>query len=232
MPHVRIYNEDYPAVYDKWESDGVHFVIQDLPPESDKEALKVLKENMVPDETLCASCGLANDPESVQGINDFWKYYLNQRTSLACYAEAGGVKKLIALNVCIVICKGEDHDIEIVGKKWKNVYDVISYVENKVDAFEYLGLNKLLYALGLVVMREYRGFRLGARVLAARRGLALSQGVMGTSTVFTGIASQKVAYRCGFESIAEVAIKEFAEMGLEYSKDDERLVKLMVKKFE
>ncbi|KAJ0181463.1 hypothetical protein K1T71_003548 [Dendrolimus kikuchii] len=232
MPHKRIYGPTYPVVYDKWEADGVNWIIQDLPPEDDEEAVKILVDNLCPDETLCALSELMKDPESVRGISEFWRYYLNERMSLGCYVEEGGTKKLVALNVCLVTCEGEHDEVEIVGEKWKNVYDVLCLMEEKEDAFKYLGLDKLLYAMGLVVKREYRGSKLGAKVLAARRGLALSQGLKGTSTVFTGIASQKVAYMCGFECIAEAPIKHFAELGLKYPKDDETLIKLMVKKFE
>ena len=53
---------------------------------------------------------IVDDPESMRGISDFWREYLAQRMSLGCYEEKDGKSKLVALNVCVVITKGEKHD--------------------------------------------------------------------------------------------------------------------------
>ncbi|CAD0195186.1 unnamed protein product [Chrysodeixis includens] len=165
-------------------------------------------------------------------MQDFWRGYLSQRMSLACYEEKNGQSKLVALNVCLVICEGEKADDVIVGEKWKNVYGALEVCDEKVDAFKCLGLDKLLYALGLVVTRDYRGARLGSRILAARKPLSLYHGVKGTSTVFTGPASQKSAARAGFSTLATITFKDLAEAGLDYPEDESRAIKVMAMKYE
>ncbi|MBQ5153882.1 hypothetical protein EGM85_11560, partial [Macrococcus caseolyticus] len=52
-----------------------------------------------------------------------------------------------------------------------------------------------------------------------------------TWTLFTGPASQKSAARAGFTTIASITLKELAEAGLNYPKDENRCIKLMVKSF-
>ncbi|XP_026764530.2 uncharacterized protein LOC113522888 [Galleria mellonella] len=232
MPFMRHLDASFPHVWDRWEANGTKWTIQDLPPSDEDEALDILLKHLCPDEVLCALSDIINDPVSVQCISKVWRYYFQQRTTLACYAESAGERKLVALNVCAVKEKGEELSMEVVGKKWENVYKVLEYMESKVDCLEYMGLDKALTALGLVVRKEYRGAKLGARVLAAREPLCQHLGIKGTLTIFTGIASQKSAVSCGFTSVLEVSIRELAEIGLDYPKDDNRLIKLMVKKYE
>ncbi|XP_028039902.1 uncharacterized protein LOC114250288 [Bombyx mandarina] len=232
MKFERVFPEEYPSVYSKWKDGYVEWVIQDLPPEDDEEAIKILVDHLCADETLCKTSDLLNDPESVRGISEFWRIFLGKRMSLGCYASTNGNKKLVALNCCFVSCKGEDIDCEIVGKAWKNVYDVLDYAVSKFDVFEYLGTDKVLEGMGLVVSRNYRGAKLGSKIIAAREPLCYTQGIKATATVFTGIASQKCAESCGFVTTFEFPLSELAEIGLNYSKDDTRLIKLMVKKYD
>lgn len=232
MPFKRDWDSSCPRVWDTWDGEnGDKWVIRDLPPEDDELAFKVLLENLCPDEELCKHTKLVDDPESVASMANFWRYYLAQRMSLACYQEINGVSNLVAVNVCLVHCQGEEDNDVIEGRAWKNVYDALIVCDQKEDIFKYLGVNKVLYAFGLVVHREYRGKRLGSRVLAAREPLALHHGLTATSTVFTGSASQISAERVGFETVATVTWKELAEAGLEFPKDETRCIKLMAKKY-
>ncbi|KAJ8735109.1 hypothetical protein PYW08_014359 [Mythimna loreyi] len=232
MGFKRVWDSSCPRVWDKWESNGTTWVIRDLPPEDDEEALRILVENLCPDEALCQLSNLMEDQLSIDSMKEFWRGYLSQRMTLACYEEKNGKSKLVALNVCLVICEGEKSDDVIEGEPWKNVYGALKVAEESVDAFKYLGVDKLLYALGLVVTREYRGAKLGSRILEARKPLSLYHGIKGTSTVFTGPASQVSAARAGFETISTVTLKQLAESGLNYPKDETRSIKVMVKKFE
>ncbi|KAH9628859.1 hypothetical protein HF086_001094 [Spodoptera exigua] len=184
----RVWDSSCPRIWDQWVDDnGTTWIIQDLPPEDDEKAIKILVENLCPDETLCSLSKIVEDPVSTQSISDFWRGYLAQRMSLACYELKDGNKKLVALN---------------------NVYNALKVVDDKVDAFKYLGMSQILYALGLVVCREYRGAKLGARILAAS------------------------ATRAGFTTIGTITLKELAENGLNFPRDENRNIKVMVKRFD
>ncbi|KAM3956495.1 uncharacterized protein ACR2FA_009548 [Aphomia sociella] len=232
MPFERIWDTSCPRVWDRWEADGTNWVIQDLPPEDDEEALDILLKHLCPDEPLCTLSNLLGDPESVLGISEVWRNFFKNRTSLACYAESDGQRKLVALNACAVKEKGDNDKIEVLGKNSQNVCKVVEYLETKVNSLEYMGLDKGLSALGLVVRREYRGAKLGSKLLAAREPLCRHLGIKGTFTVFSGPASQRSAELCGFTSIFEIPIMKLAEIGLDYPKDDNRLIKVMVKKYD
>ncbi|KAL0895302.1 hypothetical protein ABMA27_011447 [Loxostege sticticalis] len=231
MVFKREWDASCPRVWDRWEKDGRTWVIQDLRPEDDEKAVQILVDHLCTDEPLCNASGLINDPVSIESIEVVWRKTVAERMTLGCYTEVDGQMTLVALNACLVMDKGETPDFKIEGKAWKNVYAVIDYIEEKKDAFEYLGLDRVLHALGLVVTREYRGSKLGGRILAAREPLCKSVGIKATATVFTGPASQKLAAKCGFTTIAEATWSELADAGLDFPRED-KVVKYMVKKYE
>ncbi|KAI5638572.1 hypothetical protein NE865_08764 [Phthorimaea operculella] len=231
MPFKRDWDESCPLIYDQWESDGVSYVIQDLPPEDEDAAIKLLVEDFLPDEPICSHSGIHEDPVSLNSIVQSWRLFFNQRTSLACYATKDGHRTLVACNACAVLCEGEKAEIPMEGEGWINVYNVCKYFDERLDAFKYLGLDQLLYALGLIVQREYRGAGLGARVLAAREPLCRKLGVKGSSTLFTGPGSQKSAARAGFHTAYEATWTELADAGLNYTRDG-KVIKLMVRKYD
>ncbi|KAJ8733639.1 hypothetical protein PYW07_014190 [Mythimna separata] len=180
MAFTRVWDSSCPRVWDKWESDGTTWVIRDLPPEDDDEAIKILLENLCTDETLCFLSNVLEDPVSVQHMVEFGRAGLAQRVSLACYKEKNGNSKLVALNLCSVICEGDKDDDVIEGERWRNVLEASRLAQNKVDALKYLGINKILCGHGLVVAREYRGAKLGSRILEARTALGLHNSIKGT----------------------------------------------------
>ncbi|XP_059049412.1 uncharacterized protein LOC131844516 [Achroia grisella] len=232
MLFKRTWDESCPCVWDRWESDGTSWIIQDLPPEDEKDALDILLKDQCPEETLLTLNNIANDPESLESMCNGWQYFFKQRLTLACYAVSGDKRTLVGLNICAVKLKGENLDIEIRGENFKNLVKTSVYMESKANCLEYLGLDKALIAVGLVVKKEYRGSRIGGRLLSAREPLCQFLGVKGTISTFTGIASQKLAERCGFTTICEITIKQLSEAGLNYPKDDNRTLKIMVKKYE
>ncbi|XP_047507673.1 uncharacterized protein LOC125051421 isoform X1 [Pieris napi] len=244
MPFKRNWDASCPRVWDKWEANGQEWVVQDLDPKDDEEALDILLEHLCTDETLCSLSKLSEDEESIKGMKKFWVPCIAQRMSLALYTWVDGKKTLVALNVCVVMSAGDTFpdvespgslDInlkEIEGEKWKNVFKALEYVEIKQDPHKYLELDSLLHAFGLVVKRDYRGQRLGAKLLAAREPLSKAHGIKGTTTVFTGPASQKLAASCGFESICEASWKDLVDSGLDYPPDTNKYIKLMVKRFD
>ncbi|KAI5638571.1 hypothetical protein NE865_08763 [Phthorimaea operculella] len=225
MKFKRVWDESCPLVYDQWESDGVSYVIQDLPTEDEDEAIKLFVEDFLRDEPICSYGGVQQDPESVNGIVQCWRQFFNQRTSLACYATKDGKRTLAACNACAVLCEEDPMEKE----DWVN--DVSKYFEERFNSFKYLGVDKLLYALGLIVKREYRGAGLGAKVLAAREPLCRKLGVKGSSTVFTSPASQKSAERAGFKTVYEATMADLADAGLDFPRNN-TVIKLMVKKYD
>ncbi|VVC88451.1 uncharacterized protein LOC126979464 isoform X2 [Leptidea sinapis] len=233
MPFERVWDASCPKVWSKWETNGHEWVVQDLEVGDFENVVNILLEEMYSDEVLCSLSNLREDADSVVGLKKFWAACLAQRMSLGLYTWVNGVKTLAAVNVCVASAAGENFpDIEVEGAAWKNVYLAVEYIENKQDPHQYTGLDTMLHAFGLLVKRQFRGSKLGERLLSAREPLCRFNGIKGTATVFTGPASQKVATLAGFQEICEATLKELAESGLKYPSDENRSIKLMIKLYE
>lgn len=57
MPFQRVWDSSCPQIYEKWESDGASWVIQDLLPEDDDEALMLFMEQFAIDEPVTKLSG-------------------------------------------------------------------------------------------------------------------------------------------------------------------------------
>lgn len=64
-----------------------------------------------------------------------------------------------------------------------------------------------------------------------REPLCKALGVKGTATIFTGVASQKCAEKAGFTTLATISLKDLADAGFKYPRDENTCIKLMVKSF-
>ncbi|XP_072936134.1 uncharacterized protein [Epargyreus clarus] len=102
MPFKRQWDASCPKTWDQFERDGKTYIIQDLAPEDDEQALEILINYMCADEALCGLSDFRNDEESLISIRAFWAECLSQRMSLACYTDVDGKKTLVAMNVCVV----------------------------------------------------------------------------------------------------------------------------------
>ncbi|XP_031769988.2 uncharacterized protein LOC113522587 [Galleria mellonella] len=232
MPFTRHLDASFPRVWDRWEADGTSWTIEDLPPGDEDEALDILLKYQCPEEILLVLNNMLGDPVSLETLCQVFRYFFQQRLTLACYAQSGGDKKLVALNVCGVKIKGEELNFESKADNFINLLQTSLYLDAKANSLEYLDIDKALIAVGLVVRKEYRGAGLGCKLLAARMPLCRFLGIKGTATTFTSIPAQKSAARCGFTTILELTIRELSEAGFNYPKDDNRILKVMVNKYE
>lgn len=90
------------------------------------------------------------------------------------------------------------------GKNWIDIYAAVEYVSAQFNVFETYKVDKYMTAFGLLVNRDYRGRGIGEHLLRARIPLGKAIGVQLTSTIFSAIASQKSAYKAGFELNYEI----------------------------
>lgn len=95
--------------------------------------------------------------------------------------------------------KDQSKNLFTTAEILKKVMKANLFCEQQFNAFEFYNVDKYMSALGLSVNSKYRGRHIGEYILKARFPLAKAIGVSVTSTVFTGIASQKLAARAGFE---------------------------------
>lgn len=96
--------------------------------------------------------------------------------------------------------------------KWNIIYGVVDYVTKYNSFFQKYKLPCYLTALGLFVRPEFRGEGIGLELLKAREPLCKAVGIPATCTVFTSIASQKLAQRAGFQEMTEINYEDIQKI--------------------
>lgn len=112
----------FPQIYgafkskDKDSDDIVDYVIQDLPEEYFDEALDLLINDHLPDETLHLCRGVADIEEAISEAREDWRKKLNFRLSIACFRSDGEDDELVGVNVLAVASKDDEIDENVIKK--------------------------------------------------------------------------------------------------------------------
>ena len=104
MPFKRPESLEFPTIYYTFkvksrESDEViEYRVQDLPDDRFEEALELMRTHFLPDESLCSSKGVPDDPHATKVFLDFWIDCMNKHLSIACFRNDGVDDELISVN--------------------------------------------------------------------------------------------------------------------------------------
>ncbi|RVE51573.1 hypothetical protein evm_003705 [Chilo suppressalis] len=196
------------------------YQIRDMEENCREQCLDLMQEIFLRDEPLCQTLGILSDPPSIATIRANWEQYLDQGVSLACFTEdEGQPDQLVGFNILVVRTQDEaDEDIEkVVGESWKKLLKTLVAAEKSVDVFDHYGVEKYMSSSGLTVLNEHRGQNIGARMIAAREPLCRSLGIEAVCTVFTASTSQKLAEKCGYQTLANMPYANMACQGIDLS---------------
>ncbi|XP_012541112.1 uncharacterized protein LOC105839381 isoform X2 [Monomorium pharaonis] len=189
---------------EKKDKDGklMKFTIQEIPEDRYEEAVQHMCTYFLADEVTCACLDAKNDPLFVQDVSTIWRLLLAEGISIAAFIDnPNGGKPIIAgMNALGVDVKDQKDSIsgyQFTSEKCKNTFEIIASATKVV--YERYGVDKYLYAIGLSVDPDYRGYGLGKDILKIRDLIGPMYKVPATSTAFTSIISQKSAAGAGFE---------------------------------
>ncbi|CAD1474771.1 unnamed protein product [Heterotrigona itama] len=192
----------------------IRFTIQEIPEDRYEEAIKHMCKYFIADEPMCKCMNGINDPEYVKSFEQIWRTLINHGLSIAAFTEdPNGGKPIIAgLNVLTLSFKDEKFNSdEIKSKGGQVVFDAVLHLNKEVNVFERYGIDKYMTAFGLSVNPSYRGAALGAHLLNARVNVGREYNIPVTITAFTSPISQKLAERCGFETLIEKNYDEYVD---------------------
>ncbi|XP_070498830.1 uncharacterized protein [Chironomus tepperi] len=205
MPFKRPENLEFPTTYYTFkvksrESDEViEYRVQDLPDDRFEEALELMRTHFLPDESLCSSSGIPDDPVARQIFLDFWIECMKQHLSIACFRNDGVDNMLISVNCFVVNGKDDpEEDIKYENPKVQKIFDFLNYTSEVSDIYSAYNVNQYLTAYGLCVNRKYRGQGIATEMLKARIPYLKKMGLSVTSTAFTAIGSQVAAKKAGY----------------------------------
>ncbi|XP_047109448.1 uncharacterized protein LOC124777940 [Schistocerca piceifrons] len=181
------------------------YVIQEVPDDRQEEAMRLMADVFLREEPLTAAFGVRDDPEALEEIHLMWQVLLSQRASVCAVLERpdGSAGPLVAVNILMVSTPGPNPTPQ--SERLRRVVSVVRKFEAlvKPDVFERFGVPEYLTSVGLVVAQEHRGQALAEQLLRARWPLGRALGLRATSTMFTATASQLLARRAGFHTLAE-----------------------------
>lgn len=128
---------------------------------------------------------------------------MKQKLTLVCFKE--GSDEIVGMNVLGMALKEEQNCVsEIEGNAWKKIYGVELFMSSKFNSFENYNVDKYICEYGLSVQPKYTGRKIGGEILRARIPLGKALGIKSSTTLFSAIASQKLAVKVGFETNFEI----------------------------
>ena len=198
-------------VEEELNGDIQEFMIQDLPEERHKEALKFMLDNFLSDEPICKSKNVLNNNVALKEICELWENVLDQKCTLACIRKDN--LELVGLNMLCVITKEDFANFKLIVRKdntWKAVHDFALANFNLFERYNFA--DKILIAYGLSVSKQYRKKGIATEILRSRIPLCKALNIPLTSTVFTALGSQKPAEKIGFKVDYEITYKELGRL--------------------
>ncbi|XP_017783198.1 PREDICTED: uncharacterized protein LOC108567321 [Nicrophorus vespilloides] len=218
----------YPNIWREFEGrerDGFKrkYWVQDLTEEHFDAVIKVLFEGFVSDEPLCKFLKITEDEEALAEMKELYLDTLRQKYGLICFTKDNdGTQKLVGFN-CTSRRMPNDRNFECSNEKVKLFLEYEDkYIPGYKQQMEKLNIKDYLSAVGLFVLPEYRGESIGLQILKAREPLCKARGINISVTLFTSIASQKLAVKAGYIDL----MPEDAPSYTPANKDEEYLTEL------
>lgn len=203
MSWKRSVDIEFPKIWGRFrarDQDGlmVNYRIQDLPEDRFHEAIYLLQRHHMESEVLRVK-KIRDDPDSFREITEKWLQCLKQNITLVCFKESSDA--IVGLNVLGVVTQSESsqpHSYK--GKGWAEICNSKKFVtDNFFDPFKHYKVDTLMFALGLIVLPEYRRRGVAYELMKAREPLGRSIGVQISSNVFTSLGAQRAAEKAGYE---------------------------------
>jgi GNAT superfamily N-acetyltransferase len=99
--------------------------------------------------------------------------------------------------------------------------DSFDFINQHFNPFESYKVDRILYGVGLVVDSKFRGHGIATEILKARAPLMKATGLNVTTTIFSGIFSQKSAKSAGYEENSSISFsdlqKQFPSMNFSHA---------------
>ncbi|XP_034191092.1 arylalkylamine N-acetyltransferase-like 2 [Osmia lignaria lignaria] len=196
------------------ENAPIKFSIQEIPEDRYDEVADYMCTYFIPDEPMCKCSNGKNDPEFAESFRELWKKVLKHGLSIAAFTEnPNGGKPIIAAVNVLVFCHKDDKEdyADSMPIKPRRILDVVLDISKKAQVYEKYGVDRYMGAFGLSVHPSYRGSAMGGHLLRAREDVGREYNIEVTSTGFTSPISQKLAERCGFETLIEQNYEELVD---------------------
>ncbi|KAG5684448.1 hypothetical protein PVAND_013682 [Polypedilum vanderplanki] len=216
LRNIRPETLKFPQIYstfrarDKTSDDVVDYLIQELPKEYFGQAVNLLLNEYLPEETLHACRNLVSNSEAIREVRDDWQKKLSANISIACFKSDGS--DLVGVSILGIINKDDDDESE----SWKteelsDVVRLLNHISIQHNVFELYNIDKFLTIHGLAVSYDYRKRGVACELLKASVDVAKILNLKIISSTFTTFGAQKTAEKSGYKETFSITFDELQE---------------------
>ena len=231
-------------IFQNFTAQGNDFFIRVLPEKYVDDALDLLSEFVIPEETFCRAINIHLKPNAMKIMMEIYRDLFKQKMTLACFEKS--TNKLVGLNVL---------GLKVLGQKKKSVSsfylsvkffislifwlftdwyylfktedpdlkvlhnssEVTSKFYNVYNSFS---VKQYLHGFGLGVRKEYRGRGIAVELLKSRKMLMEAYGIKVTFTSFSTLNSQKSAQKAGYVEVSSISFEDLQKILPEFDFSD------------
>lgn len=210
----------------------IKFTIQEVPEDRYDEVVEHMCTYFIPDEPMCKCFDTKELADTFQHL---WKEVLQHGLTVGAFTENpdGGEPIMAGVNVLVLSHVDDTTDFtKSMSPTPKRILDAIIEASKKAQVYEKYGVDRYISAFGLSVHPSYRGSALGGHLLRARVDIGREYKIPLTSTAFTSPISQKLAERCGYETLLELKYEDLVDEkgNPQYPGIESKSVKIMAKR--
>lgn len=198
----------------------LRYRVQTVEAEHIPDIIDQLQKYFLTREPFSAYFELAKDPDCVACIRSIWKEVLLKGAALVAIGEepAEYKDKVLGANVTFVAHK-DDKLPKVDIPHLQKFFDCVLNLCARADIFETFDVVSYLSSFGLSVAPEYKGFKIGQRILECREPLCRQLGIKVIGTIFTAPASQHISKKIGYKTIFEEKFSDYVYEGEHCFKD-------------
>ncbi|KAJ9599185.1 hypothetical protein L9F63_010362 [Diploptera punctata] len=181
--------------------------IEDLQEKRFPEALQLLREYFLTEETLCRASEISEDEESVMGLFEIVTLWMKDLTSLIAVEEGTG--EVVGLLICRV-----QHLLDhtrtfsriqfIRGVAFHKIMDLRYHMHKYYDVYENYDVSQFFRIYAICIKKTFRGQGIGMGLLYSSLNLARLMGQTVAMGVFTCLQSQRMAAKLGMVPHLEI----------------------------
>ncbi|CAH0392326.1 unnamed protein product [Bemisia tabaci] len=201
------------------------------------EAAEFMDEYFIANSNLENSYDSVDDEEMIDKNYSFWRVPLSEGISLAAFLEddEDDESRMICCSVLGVEKKEEKPVVSKPEKPSKRVEQILQTQEDligKADVFSLFNCDAYVTGHGMATAPKFQRRGIGEEMLRARSQICRLTNIPVSAAVFTGEASQKLAKKCGYETLAELDLTTYRIDGkLIYPNPDWPVIKWMAARY-
>jgi len=206
----------YPQIYSQFKvkskddsDDEDEFFIQDLTENYFDMAVDFIVDNHARGAVFHRAAGTIETDAGIELIRKYYRAAFEQRISLICID--GRTNEIAGLNALYLATKFDPPKPESDDPNFRNLNKIMKFIGESFNVYGHYGVDRIMFAAGLCVDKQYRGRGIATEILKARVHVLKAIGVEVTSSIFSTVGAQKAAKAAGYDENFSISYEEMDE---------------------